>query len=117
MCNPGLAARVPSIPARGTAARRGTVVRLRTLAVLFAASSLVTIGLNAAGAFDRNNVRNAVRREMVEHGVDVSDMDHESRTELPVTLLRASNATDEFSWSGVPRSGQSLEIRSLLGTI
>jgi hypothetical protein len=93
-----------------------TVIRLRTLVTLFLASTVVTIGLRAAGAFSGDRVREVVRREIgqMEH-VDIS-VGEGSRSELPVTLLRATPVTDEFVWAGIP-AGKALEIRTLLGTI
>ena len=88
------------------------MIRLRTLLTLFAASSIVTIGLRAAGAFDGNSVRRAVRHEFTEH----VDSDRRRR-DMPVTLVRSTSVTDEFAWSGVATGAHELEIRTLLGTI
>ena len=90
------------------------MIRLRTLVTLFAASSLVTLGLRAAGAFDGRQMKQMVRKEFIEH-VDVNEGG--SRRDLPVTLVRASAANDEFVWAGLPGSHEALEIRTLLGTI
>ena len=92
------------------------MIRLRTLMTLFVASSVVTIGLRAAGAFSSDNVRHVIRREIGQHVEHVEVENGRARRELQVTLLRATPVTDEFIWSGVP-AGKALEIRTMLGTI
>ena len=90
------------------------MIRLRTLLTLFAASSVVTIGLRAAGAFDGDSVRRAVRDEIIEH---VDTRENGRRREMAMTLVRATPVTDEFAWSGLATGADELEIRTLLGTI
>jgi hypothetical protein len=95
-------------------------VRPRTLVMLFVASSIVTIGLNAAGAFDRTPHDGAHRMleklEKSNHR-SVTVVRSGSSQDLPMVLLRTTAEGDEFAWTGRPAAAREIEIRSLLGSI
>ena len=89
--------------------------------MLFVASSLVTIGLNAAGAFDRDNP-GGVARHALEHlegkrERSVTVVRASSTRDLQMVLSRATAEGDEFTWAGRPATAKEIEIRSMLGTI
>jgi hypothetical protein len=89
--------------------------------MLFVASSIVTIGLNAAGAFNRDNhgetARHALEHLEGKRERSVTVVRTGSSRDLPMVLTRATAEGDEFAWVGRPGSAKEIEIRSLLGTI
>ena len=92
----------------------------RTLIALVVASSLVTIGLNAAGVFGHDSRHFRSKKPPIGVIANLDDALGEvtgPSRELPVALARTTAGGDEFVWVGVAQPGQALEVRNILGTI
>ena len=93
-------------------------MRARTIAILFAASTGVTLAMRASGVFGRDssghrNVRVHVNRD---GGEDVSVDD--AGGDLPgegLSLARSTGEGDVFTWAGLAGAGRTVEIRSIIG--
>ena len=92
-------------------------MRARTIAILFAASSVVTLGLRAAGAFgtDRNGhqgLRFHVGQQDGENVIADGDLPGNA-----LSLVRSTGEGDEFAWTGLAGAGRTIEIRSIVGDV
>lgn len=92
-------------------------MRTRTIVLLFAASTVVTIGLRVAGVFGPDSSN---RRGLNIHVGDGNVRVGSAPDDLPgeaLSLVRSTGDADEFTWAGLPGAGRTVEIRTIIGNV